>query len=368
MLRGMGFKLTLFFFFFFFFEKKGPVYPPFSNHERVIIELPSNQSIKEYLRYYTSEAHLAGTENDKRQAEWTRDQFQKFGLNATIETYWPLLTYPQGHRLAMISGPEHLRFEAKLTEGIIDEDETSKNPDNVPTFHGYSKNGTVTGRVVYANYGRREDFQYLVDRGINLNGTIALVRYGGAYRGLKVKAAEMYGCIGALVYSDPSDDGPLNKEGYPYIHPAEEYPNGPWRPKSSVQRGSVMFLSDGCGDPLTEGHPATENATRIRRDDSKILPKIPSLPLSWEDALPLLRATEGLGLNGGDDWLGGSKDVNYYSGPTEGEVILTNHVEDKITPVWNVIGRIEGAEEPERSIILGNHRGKNFYIYISFFL
>lgn len=93
---------------------------------------------------------------------------------------------------------------------------------------GYSKNGTATGPVVYANYGRLEDFQYLVDQGINLTGTIALMRYGGAFRGLKVRAAETFGCAGALIYSDPIDDGPLNKEGYPHVNPAKSYPEGPW--------------------------------------------------------------------------------------------------------------------------------------------
>lgn len=93
---------------------------------------------------------------------------------------------------------------------------------------GYSKNGTVQGRVVYANYGTLEDFQYLVDQGIELKGTIALVRYGGSFRGLKLRAAEKYGCIGALVYSDPIDDGPLNKDQFPYVNPAKSYPEGPW--------------------------------------------------------------------------------------------------------------------------------------------
>ncbi|RCI02109.1 hypothetical protein CU098_000808, partial [Rhizopus stolonifer] len=243
------------------------------------------------------------------------------------------------------------RYEAKLTEDPIDEDETSHDPNTVPTFHGYSKNGTAQGRVVYANYGRLEDFEFLKTQGIQLNGTIALVRYGGSFRGLKVRAAEVYGCSGVLIYSDPIDDGPLNKSEE-NGNPAESYPKGPWRSPSSAQRGSVLYLSLLAGDPLTPGYPALENATRV--DPEEGLAKIPSLPLSWEDALPLLKATQGLGVKG-KDWTGGL-DVDYSSGPTEGEAILVNHIENKVTPIWNVIGRIEGSEEPEKVIVLGNHR------------
>ncbi|KAI8357780.1 hypothetical protein BD560DRAFT_426345 [Blakeslea trispora] len=335
-------------------EKPTPSPPGSINPEKVMLEMPSNESIRDYLKIYTSEAHLAGTENDKKQAEWTRDQFKNFGLDAKIETYYPLLNYPISHRLALVSGPKHLRFEAKLTEDPVDEDETSRDPNVVPTFHGYSKNGTVTGRVVYANYGRLEDFQFLKDSGIKLNGTIALMRYGGSFRGLKVKAAETFGCAGALIYSDPIDDGPLNKDDT--NNPAKSYPEGPWRSKSSAQRGSVQYLSLLAGDPLTPGYAATKDAVRIKPEESVGLAKIPSLPLSWEDALPLLKATQGLGVLGKSDWAGGLEEVDYYSGPTEGEVVLTNHNEDKVTPIWNVIARIEGTEEPDRAVILGNHR------------
>ncbi|KAI8647132.1 hypothetical protein BD408DRAFT_409248 [Parasitella parasitica] len=276
-------------------EEPTPKSPPgLTKAEKIMLDMPSSKNVRDYLKIYTSKAHLAGTLIDKKQAEWTRDQFESFGLETKIDTYWPLLNYPISHRLALISGPKNLRFEAKLTEDPVDEDETSKDPNVVPLFHGYSKNGTVHGRIVYANYGRLEDFQFLKDQGIDLNGTIALMRYGGNFRGLKVKAAETFGCAGALIYSDPIDDGPLNKDNS--SNPSKSYPDGPWRSKSSAQRGSVQFFSIIAGDPLTPGYPATENATRIKYEDSPGVPKIPSLPLSWEDALPILKATQGLGL------------------------------------------------------------------------
>lgn len=197
--------------------------------ERLVLDLPNNDTIRAYLKEYTSVAHLAGSDNDKTQAEWTRDKFIEFGItNTTIETYYPLLTYPVKRRLAIISGPQEKRYEARLREETVDEDETSKNPDTVPTFHGMSKNGTATGPVVYANYGRFEDFQYLVDQGVNLTGTSALMRYGAILRGLQIRAAEQHGCVGALIYSDPIEDGPINKKEYPHNSRDESYPKGPW--------------------------------------------------------------------------------------------------------------------------------------------
>ncbi|KAI9268070.1 hypothetical protein BDA99DRAFT_546431 [Phascolomyces articulosus] len=323
--------------------------------EKVVIDVPSKESLREYLRIYTSEAHLAGSDADKRQAEWTRDKFMEFGISDTnIETYYPLLNYPIDRKLAIVSGPKELQYEATLTEDVVEEDETSADPNVVPTFHGQSKNGTALGPVVYANFGRMEDFQYLADRGVNLTGTIALMRYGGAFRGLKIRAAEQFGCIGALIYSDPIDDGPIGKDGGE--NPAKPYPEGPWRSPSSVQRGSVQYASIITGDPLTPGWAATENATRLNRDDSPGLPQIPSLPLSYQDALPLLRATQGHGICGGKDWSGGLTTVDYCSGPSEGNAYLANIVEDRIGPIWNVVGRIEGSEEPDHAIIIGNHR------------
>ncbi|KAJ8663554.1 hypothetical protein O0I10_000797 [Lichtheimia ornata] len=330
---------------------------PLSETEQLMLDFPSKDNIRDYLKYYTSEAHLAGTEADKRRAEWTRDKFIEFGISdSTIETYYPLLNYPVSRRFGIVSGPKEFQYEAELREDPVEEDPTSHDPDVVPTFHGYSKNGTALGRVVYANYGRVEDFQFLVDHGIDLNGTIALMRYGGAFRGLKVRAAQVFGCAGALIYSDPIDDGPIDKEGYPHVNPAKGYPEGPWRSPSSAQRGSVQFLSLTAGDPLTPGYAATKDAPRLNPEDVEGLAKIPSLPLSYRDALPLLKAMEGHGVRGEHDWAGGLEEVSYFSGPTEGDAYLENIVDNKITPIWNTIGVIEGSEDPDRVIVLGNHR------------
>lgn len=155
--------------------------------------IPSSDYIKQYATIYSSKSHLASSDADKDLAHWTRDSWIKFGVTDTkIETYWPLLNYPNQTRLAVIQGPSELLYESPV------------NSQSGP-FHAYSGNGDVTGPVVYVNYGRLADFQFLMARGISFKGTVALIRNGIIKKGLKVKMAEDFGCIGAVLFSDPDD-------------------------------------------------------------------------------------------------------------------------------------------------------------------
>ncbi|KAI7876415.1 Zn-dependent exopeptidase [Lichtheimia hyalospora FSU 10163] len=305
----------------------------------------------EHLRYYTSDTHLAGTHGDQLQAEWTRNRFLKYGIsNTTIETYYPLLNYPLERRVAIVSGPVELRYEAKLVEDVVDEDGSSKQGVSMPAFHGYSKNGTALAPIIYAHYGRIKDFHYLITQGVQVNGTIALIRSTASPSvGHSIHTAEIFGCVGVLTYPDPVDNGPINKNGYP----VKSYPDGPWRSTSSVQRGSAQFTAMLAGDPTTPGWAATKDAPR---NESSEVPNIPSLPISYKDALPLLKAVEYRGTCDNDDWQGGLNVITYCSGPSEGQVHLINIVENKYTPIWNVIGRIQGKEEADHAVILGDHR------------
>ncbi|KAI8343706.1 hypothetical protein BC941DRAFT_509113 [Chlamydoabsidia padenii] len=311
---------------------------PLDGPEEWIKGLPSSDSIKGFFHSYASESHLAGSEKDRRLAEWTRDLFVQFGVtNTSIETYWPLLNYPKTRYLSLMDEQNLTMFEASLKE---DNDENA-----TPTFHGYSGDGDVTAPVVYVNYGDISDFQYLQELGVNVTGSIALVRSGGNSRGLKVKAAEQFGCVGVLIYNDPIDQ-PSN---------GQMYPDGPWRSSSSVERGTVHYLSMMAGDPSTPGYASLENSTRLLLNETDTVPHIPSLPISWDDATPFLNATHQLGVQI-PQWQGGIPDIGYYSGPSQHLVHLVNINDYQVKPVWNVIGRIDGTEEPDRVILLGNHR------------
>ncbi|KAJ2854774.1 Vacuolar protein sorting-associated protein 70 [Coemansia erecta] len=318
---------------------------------RVFLSIPSTERLLENLRYYSSGTHVAGI--NYTQASYTRDYFEQQGIDAKIVEYFPWMNYPVDQRVALYNTTNNkVVFEAGLREDVVAQDPLSEDPNNLPAFHGYSADGNVTGQLVYANYGTIDDFKALEKAGVSVANKIVLVRYGRVFRGLKVQAAELHGARGVLIYSDPADDG---------FSRGKTYPDGPWRPESSIQRGSVIRLQVYPGDPLTPGYASTESAPRIDPKDAKNINHIPSLPLSYRDAEPLLRALQGCGANAStiaDSWVGGlaAKGVEYWTGPSELSVNLLNRVEYKTVPVQNVIGRIKGSEDSEHAVIIGNHR------------
>lgn len=204
--------------------------------KETLLETPDVEKAKAWSRYYTAGPHLAG--KNLSQAEWTRDRWQEFGVSQSeVVAYDVYINYPLDHRLALLKDGE-IDYECSLEEDVLEEDETSGLPDRVPTFHGYSASGNVTAQYVYVNYGTYKDFEDLQEANVSLTGKIALIKYGGIFRGLKVKRASELGMIGAVIYTDPGDDGEVTEE-----HGYETYPNGPARNPSSVQRGSVQYLS-----------------------------------------------------------------------------------------------------------------------------
>ena len=158
-------------------------------------------------------------------------RFKEFGLSAEIVRYDVFLNHPKHVSLKLVSPVEE---ELKLVEDPFDVDKDSTSTGMFPAFHGYGASGAADAQVVYVNYGSPADFERLQKLGISVEGKIALVRYGGAFRGLKVKEAKDRGAVGVLIYSDPRDDGYMA---------GEIYPDGPMRPPSAIQRGSVLFLA-----------------------------------------------------------------------------------------------------------------------------
>lgn len=225
----------------------------FEELSKILLETPKEDKAKEWSRYYTSGPHLAG--KNLSQAEWTRDLWESFGIGSDIVAYDVYVNYPKDHRLALleeVGSSVHggidgrggraeewkVKYEASLEEDVLDEDSTSGLQDRIPTFHGYSASGNVTAPYVYVNYGSYWDFEDLRKANVSLEGKIALIKYGGIFRGLKVKRAQELGMVGAVIYSDPGDDGQITEH-----HGNKTYPEGPAREPSSVQRGSTQFLS-----------------------------------------------------------------------------------------------------------------------------
>lgn len=261
------------------------------------------------------------------------------------------LNYPVSQSLSL-SLPNGTTYTPSLMEEVLPEDDTSSYPNRVPTFHGYSFTGSASAEFVYVGRGQQVDFERLKALGVPLEGKIALSRYGGPFRGLKVKNAQENGMIGAILFIDPGDDGNITEaNGY------AAYPDGPARNPTSSQRGSVQFLSIYPGDPTTPGYVSTSDAPRS--DRSLVTPQIPSLPISWAEVVPLLSALDGYGTSGQEvnrtGWVG-ALNVTYSTGPAPGATIsMSNVMNDTYTSIWNAIGIINGTSQDE-VIVIGNHR------------
>ncbi|KAK7932165.1 glutamate synthase [Apiospora marii] len=308
--------------------------------------------MRDTLQHFTSYAHIAGTEGDFALAMDVRNDMLKSGLeDVRVDEYYVYLNYPKpdGRAVEIMSEDgKNAKWSAKL-----EEDDTGGATAGRQTlaFHGHSKSGNATGPLIYANYGSREDFQKLKDKGIETKGAIALVRYYGTQgdRALKIKAAELAGFAGCLIYSDPADDGFVK---------GPTAPEGRFMPADGVQRGGVSLMSWVVGDVLTPGWASTKGQPRMMTNQTKGLVQIPSLPLAWRDAQVLLQHIQGFGEPCSDDWRGGVPDVEWWSGNSSSPIVRLRNEQDENEqqPIWNIYGKIVGIEQNEKSIIIGSHR------------
>ncbi|GJJ08028.1 hypothetical protein Clacol_002235 [Clathrus columnatus] len=328
--------------------------------EEKFLAIPTGEKALEASRKYATLSHVAGSEQDLKTAKIVFNHFyDSFGIKAPttqesfiypagssqsrsatlnikatktprawIDEYYPVMNLPKDRSLEILDESGAVIWTADIEEDgdPLDEDAARARTD-VPVFHGLSKEGDVTGKLIYANYGRQEDLDEIESAGGSFTGKIVLVRYEKLFRGLKVKGAAERGAIGVLIYSDPRDDTGITVEnGF------EPYPHGPARNPTSVQRGSVQYLSLYPGDPTTPGYPAYANSTRVEGGN---IPSIPSLPISWNNAQVLLKEIE--------------------KGEGAGSIRLVNQVDTKITPIWNTMAVIPGHIKDE-VVVLGNHR------------
>lgn len=305
--------------------------------------VPASDSAREHLRRLTAEPHVAGTKEDYATAVYVRDQIRSYGISSELKEYDVLLPYPQQPSIVELITPHRERLALK--EVAITEDPSSSNPKIIPLFNGYSPSGDVTAPLVYVNYGLPPDYAALKKLGVDVKGKIAIARYGNSFRGVKAKVAEDNGAVGLIIYSDPADDGYMQ---------GDVYPKGPWRPLSSAQRGSVQFLFYAPGDPLTPGKPSVPGVPRLKMEEVTNMPRIPVQPVSYGDARRLLEPLQGpvrpKGFQGGLPF-------PYHVGGTEQvRVHLKTLMDYKVRKIWNVISRIDGDEEKDRWVIMGNHR------------
>jgi N-acetylated-alpha-linked acidic dipeptidase len=313
--------------------------------DREFLDVPSPGRAEQHLKILTAAPHVAGSPEDKATADYVLKQFQVAGLDAEIVKYSVWMNRP-AEISVQVSAPAGVKMNGPRREHV-EGDPLADDPRVLAAFNGSSPSGDVEAEVVYANYGRPEDFKKLEDLKIDVHGKIVLVRYGDNFRGVKSLVAEEHGAAGVIIYSDPIDDGYFK---------GDAYPKGPWRPESGVQRGSIQYMFRYPGDPTTPGFASVTTlpeSQRVPPDKATDMPKIPTTPLSYGDARPILENLQGP--ESPRDWQG-ALPFTYHVGP--GPVRVKMHLKQdyRYWTIWDVVGKIQGTKYPDEWVVLGNHR------------
>ncbi|MBX3354277.1 MAG: M28 family peptidase [Phycisphaeraceae bacterium] len=327
----------------------------------------SPESLRAFHELFGSEPHVAGTPGDARQIERLRVAFEEMGLAARVEPFWALLPQPIDAKLEIVAtAPDDQRptsgpsapgapdvdaprarrgvVALPLQEANLLDDPATAHPDLTWGWNAYSGSGEVTSGVVFAHLGREEDFARLRELGIDPAGKIALIRYGGLFRGLKVRNAEKAGAAAVLLYSDPADASRSR---------GAALPEDGWGDDLCIQRGSVLSLHQ-PGDPLTPFGPATRDAQRQSLDEVD-LPRIPVQPIGAAAATEIIARMRGAEIAIGDPWQGGIPAPYRFEGGDELRLRLRVEQDREIRESANVIGVLPGSRWPEQVVIVGCH-------------
>ena len=299
------------------------------------------ENLDTWMKHMSSKPHHVGSPWSKQNAEYAANKFKEWGFESRVETFEVLVPFPKIRKLSMIA-PEKL--ELKLFEPAVEGDRSSEmTKDVLPGYNAFSADGNVTGELVFVNYGLNEDYEELKRLGIDVKGKIVIAKYGRSFRGIKPKIAHEQGAIGCIMYSDPKDDG--------YVV-GDVYPVGPYRNEFGIQRGSVLDMPARPGDALTPGYAATQDAERLSINEASTIMKIPVMPISYADALPLLKAIKGPVVP--DSWKGGLP-ITYHIGPGPAKVNLHLEFDWSLRTAYNPVGRMKGSVYPDEWIMRGNH-------------
>ncbi len=308
--------------------------------EADVTKRPTAAAARTIARDLSKEPHVAGTPAQARTRDYAINLMKSWGLETEVRTYDIWLPHPVRVRAWRVSPNQKA---LALDEPKIPGDPATQLPQ-YPTVNGYSGAGDVTGDVVYVNYGLIEDYVQLEATGVSVRGKIAVARYGRSFRGIKAREAQKRGAVGLIIYSDPQDDG---------FARGDVYPDGPWRPATGVQRGSVF---NGAGDPTTPGWPSTPGAKHITPEESDA-PKIPVIPMGYGNAAELLKGLKGATLPA-QSWQGGLP-FRYHvgPGPVKARLEVVNDAPDKQRKnVYDTFGIVRGSEFPDEIVMIGGHR------------
>jgi len=302
-------------------------------------------SFKKHLKKLTERPHVVGSEGNQEVIRYIGEVMQLAGMKVTNYPYDVYLPKNPGTSLIEIVTPHRDVLNQK--EDIIEDDPFTKDPELWKGWNAFSGSGDVTAEVVYANYGRKEDFETLKSLGIDVKGKIVIARYGGNFRGYKAKFAEANGASGLIIYTDPQDSG---------FTKGLVYPHGPYYNSSTIQRGSLL-TTDFTGDPLTPFEPALplDSKEKIERIDPENaqLHTIPVSPIGYGEAEKILSKMNGDPVP--QSWQGGLPFTYRLQGGSSLTVRLKVDQKIDFVRATNVIGMLKGTDAPDEWIILGCH-------------
>ncbi len=313
---------------------------PQRGYERDLNLVVSPDSLGKWHDLVASEPHIAGREGDLRQIERLHRAFQDMGLETEIHWIWPYLSNPVEASVRIVE-PEPVTLP--IMEPSVERDPYSTHPELTFGFNAYSGSGDTTAEVVYANFGKKEDFERLAKLGIDVRGKIVLARYGGNFRGFKAKFAEQAGAAGVIIYTDPAQSGYMR---------GLMYPEGGWATPYQIERGSLATL-DATGDPLTPGVEAAESADRL--DPAAVdLPRIPVQPVGWAAAEQIMSRMTGEPVPE-ESWQGAMPLAYRVTGGPNLRIRLVVKQDRRITKTANITATLRGTKFPDETVILGCH-------------
>ena len=314
--------------------------------ESVFLNQQESERYKNHLKTLTKEPHIAGSKANERVRDYMAEVMRKAGFQVEIFPYDIYLPVMPGTASAEIVEPIRLPLNNK--EYIHKEDPFSSDPNLYFGYNAYTGTGDVTAEVVYANFGRKEDFEKLEAMGISVKGKIVIARYGGNFRGHKAKYAELHGAAGLIIFTDPGDSGYAK---------GLVYPEGPYYNESDIQRGSLLTL-DWFGDPLTPFEPALpldgkKKIVRKKPEEVTGMHNIPVLPLPYGSAKEIIGRMTGKPVPAG--WQGGLPYTYRLEGGPALKVRVNVTQKREIQRVYNVVGTLVGSELPNEWIMAGSH-------------
>ncbi|NWR47090.1 TFR1 protein, partial [Regulus satrapa] len=256
----------------------------------------------------------AGKDEDESTASHIHDQFTRLHL----DDVWNDEHYVR------------LQDKGSSRNQVLIVENGEKPLESPDAYVAYSKSDTVTGKPIYVNYGRKEDFQKIQNMHVPMNGSIIIFRAGKITLAEKVANARKAGAVGALMYLDHSNDRKADV---------------------TVPFGHAHL---GTGDPFTPGFPSF-NHTQFPPVQSSGLPHIPVQTISREAAARLFGKMDGVQCT--DEWTAGivgcKVTVSKNSNMTV-KLIVNNVMVDR--KILNIFGVIKGFEEPDRYVVLGAQR------------